>query len=102
MEAAAAARAAEKKKKRPVAEVDQYELKRLKRGNRVDSLGEVASRVEVEVTPTVRPMVILLGVPLVEVVGGSSPRLVRSEAKGSHLPEPAWDRIRLALLLGDI
>ena len=73
----------------------------LKRGNRVDSLGEVATTVEVEVALTVCPRVIPLGVSLVEVAGGSSPRPVRSKAEGSHSSEPARDRIRSALLLGD-
>ena len=97
MEATVTYRATEKKK-RPSTEVGQYELKRLKRGIRVDPPGEVAARVEVDVAPTVHPTVIPFGVPLVEAAGWP----VRSEAERSHSPEPARDRIRSALLLGDV
>ena len=46
--------------------------------------------------------VFLLVIPLVEVVGGSPSRPDCLEAIGSHSLEPARERIRSALLLGDI
>ena len=75
-------------------------LRKMKRGTRVDSLREVAARVELEVAPAIYPRVIQLGVALVEVAGRSSPRLVHSETKRSHSPKPTRDRIRSALFSG--
>ena len=78
MEATTAAWAAEKKKKRSAAEVGQYELKKMKRGNRVDSLREVAARVKVEVALTVCVRVILLGIPSLDVANANFSRLICS------------------------
>ena len=46
MEAAATAWAAEKKKKKPVVEASQYELRRLKKGLRIELAGHKTARTE--------------------------------------------------------
>ena len=46
--------------------------------------------------------VVPLDIPLVKVAGGSTSRPVRPEATGSCVPDRARERIRFALLLGDI
>ena len=97
MEAAAIAQAAEKKKKRPVANVYQYELKRLRKGSQVEV--EFA-RVEIETTPIVKGS-IPIEIPLTEVLGKSSASTVQVGARMTYSLEPARDRICSALVLGD-
>ena len=90
LEAAATTRQAEKKKKVSVAKVGQYELKRIRRGP-----SQLAAR-----TPsTDSPTVVLEAIPLLEWNTAESSR---PAAIGGSLPESARERIRPALLLGEV
>ena len=51
----------------------QYELKRIRKGLRVNLAGGKATRQEVTATLTGSPGAILIGIPLVEVPRGSTP-----------------------------
>ena len=75
IKAAAAARATERKKKRPAVQAGQYELKRIRNGPRVDpAVGEAAQQ-KVTTMLTGSQGAILIRIPLVEVLRGSTPRL---------------------------
>ena len=97
VQAATVVRAAKRKKKIPAADAGQYELRRLRKGPRI----EVESvRVEVETSPVVKGS-ISTGIPLTEVLGGSSVGTVQAGVGRSYLPEPTRDKIRSVLVLGD-
>ena len=102
MEAAVAARVAEKKKNRPVVEASQYDLRHLRKVRRTKPTGYKIAWTEEEAGPKTPLGSIPIGVPLVEVVWANPVVTVKQKAGASYLPEPARDKIRSTMILGDI